>query len=278
MHYIDAHVHVWNQDLDKYPFAPGHDPASAKPATFFPEDIIAHGKGSGVDRIVLVQMSYYGSDNTYMVDVMKEYEGVFSGIAVVDEEADKPDEEMVRLAAQGVRGFRINPRGKPVETWLEGDGYERMFAAGSEHNLALCPLISPVALPALARRCEQFPQTPVIIDHLCLIGAGRPIDAAEIGQLCAMAQYPRVMVKASAFYALGEKKAPHDELGELIRQVRDAFGADRLMWASDCPYQVQGEHTYDPSVALIRERLDFLTDQEREQILRRTAEDFFFKG
>ena len=65
MNYIDAHVHVWNQDLEKYPFAAGHDPAATQPATFFPEEIIAHGADSGVDRIVLVQMSHYGFDNSY---------------------------------------------------------------------------------------------------------------------------------------------------------------------------------------------------------------------
>ena len=152
-----------------------------------------------------------------------------------------------------------------------------MFAAAAEHNLALCPLIGTEGLPALSRRCEQFPQTPVIIDHLCLIGGAQPIEASRIDQLCAMAQYPQVLVKVSAFYALGEKKAPHDDLADLIRHVRDAFGAERLMWASDCPYQVQGEYTYGASMALIRERLDFLRDAEREQMLRRTAEDFFFR-
>ena len=25
----------------------------------------------------------------------------------------------------------------------------------------------------------------------------------------------------------------------MIRRLRDAFGAERLMWATDCPYQVQ---------------------------------------
>ena len=104
MHYIDAHVHVWNQERDKYPLVPGHDPASIAPATFLPEEIIAHAKGSGVDRIVLVQVSHYGFDNSYMLDVMREYEGIFAGIAAVDAEGVQPDREMARLAAQGVRG------------------------------------------------------------------------------------------------------------------------------------------------------------------------------
>ena len=33
----------------------------------------------------------------------------------------------------------------------------------------------------------------------------------------------------------------------MIRTLRDAFGANRLMWATDCPYQVQDGHTYADS-------------------------------
>lgn len=275
MDYVDAHVHVWTDDFVKYPLAEGYDPETIKPPIFYPEDIIGHSKASGVDRVVLVQMNHYGFDNSYMLDVMRDYAGVFSGIGVIDTEAERPDDEMRRLAKEGVRGFRVY-QSEPVDQWMDGAGYERMLACGAQENLAVCPLINPAALPALARRCEQFPDSPVVIDHLCRIGAGQPIDPAHIAALCEMAQYPRVMVKVSAFYALGAKKAPHLDLAQLIQRVYEAFGAERLMWASDCPYQVQGEHTYAASIDLIEQRLNFLAVEDRVRILRDTAADFFF--
>ena len=275
MNYIDAHVHVWTDDFDKYPLAEGYGVEDMKPPTFFPEEIIAHGKASGVDRVVLVQMSYYQTDNRYMLDVMREYQGVFSGIAIVDPQTERPDDEMRRLAKEGVRGFRVYQR-EPVSEWMDSPGHERMLACGAEENLAVCPLIGPDALPSLARRCEQFPETPIIIDHLCLVGGAEPVNEGHIAALCDMAQYPRVMVKVSAFYALGEKKAPYLDLSELIQRVHGAFGAERLMWASDCPYQVQGEYNYADSVDLIEKRLDFLSTEDRGRILRDTAAGFFF--
>ena len=275
MNYIDAHVHVWTDDYDSFPFAAGRDHEEAKPKTFFPEEILAHANPCGVDRVVLVQMSFYETDNSYMLRVMDEHAGVFAGIGIVDPNSAEPDGDMRRLAERGVRGFRIY-EGSPIETWLQGDGYERMFRAGAEHGLAICPLINPEALPALDRHCSMFPETPVIVDHLCRIGANRGILSDDVAALCALARYPKVMVKVSAFYALGEKQPPYTDLEELIRQVCDAFGPQRLMWASDCPYQVQGEHTYEASVALVRDRLDFLSTSDREQILRGTAESFFF--
>lgn len=184
---------------------------------------------------------------------------------------------MLQLAEKGVRGFRIYPTDAPIENWLDKSGFERMFAAGTAHNLAIRPLINPDALLALSKQCERFPETPVIIDHLSRIGAAQPICEEHIDQLCAMAKHPKVMVKVSAFYALGKKTPPYDELELLIRRVYEAFGSERLMWASDCPFQVV-DHTYEDSIALVRHRLDFLSEADKEQILRKTAEDFFFPG
>jgi len=276
MSYIDAHVHVWTDDYRTYPFAPGHDPAAARPRTFTAADILGHARTCGVERIVLVQMSYYATDNRYMLRALEEHPGVFAGIGIVDPAAGQPDRAMEELAGRGVRGFRIHPAGAPVAAWLDGEGYERMFAAAARRNLALCPLIGPEALPALDRRCRQFPEAPVIIDHLCRIGAGGTIGPEAVQALCGMARHPRVMVKVSAFYALGRKAPPYEDLAPLIEAVYRAFGAGRLMWASDAPYQVQEPHTYEASVALVRDRLPFLSAADREQILGRTAAGFFF--
>jgi len=48
------------------------------------------------------------------------------------------------------------------------------------------------------------------------------------------------------------------------------------MWATDCPFQLQNGHTYSDSIALIRDRLDFLSDDDKSWMLRKTAEKIFF--
>ena len=246
-----------------------------QPSAFYPEEILALARPSGVDRVVLIQMNYYGFDNSYMLDVMEEYPAVFSGIAIIDNNAAAhPDKEMRRLASLGVRGFRVCVRD---EDSLGGSGFEKMFNTGATHNLAICPLMSPDMLPVLDKRCEQFPDTPVIIDHLCRIGASQPINDGHIDNLCAMARHSSVMVKISAFYALGKKSPPYEDLAPLIRRLYEAFGPERLMWASDCPFQVVN-HTYEDSIGFVRDRLDFLSAADKCQILRETAERFFFRN
>ncbi len=39
---IDAHVHVWTPDTDKYPLAEGFKRSDMKPASFTPEQLFAH--------------------------------------------------------------------------------------------------------------------------------------------------------------------------------------------------------------------------------------------
>jgi predicted TIM-barrel fold metal-dependent hydrolase len=85
-----------------------------------------------------------------------------------------------------------------------------------------------------------------------------------------------VLLKVGAFYALDQKKAPCTDLGPLIRTVVQAFGAMRCMWESDGPFQVAEGHTYQARIDLVRQNLTFLTDDDRDWLLRKTAERFYF--
>ncbi len=278
MGYIDAHVHVWTPDLAHYPLAPGYKREDMKPPSFTPEELFKHSKPAGVDRINLIQMSFYGFENRYMLDMIALYPEVFVGTAVIDPHGEAPDRLMTEMAKQRVRAFRIHPSLSklPPARWLEPAGYAKMFAAGARNNQAMSCLINPDALPELDRMCRQFPDTPVIIDHLCRIGVEGTIAAKDVDALCAMAQHKRVWVKVGAFYALGKKQPPYTDLAPLIQRVVKAFGARRCMWETDCPFQVV-VHKYQDSLDLVRNRLDYLTAEDKDWLLRRTAEEFFFK-
>jgi predicted TIM-barrel fold metal-dependent hydrolase len=278
MEFIDAHVHVWTPETDRYPLAAGYKKENMAPPSFTAEELFRHCKPAGVTRINLIQMSFYGFDNSYMLDTIAKYPDVFVGTAVIDPHQADPARLMDELAKKGVRAFRIHPRvsGQPPAKWLEPAGFKAMFAAGARNNQAMACLIDPDGIPEVDRMCKEFPDTPVIIDHLARIGVSGVIRDEEVDALCRLAKHKKVMVKVGAFYALGKKQAPYTDLAPMIRKVVTAFGPQRCMWESDCPFQVQGGHTYQASVDLVRRHLDFLTDDDREWLLRKTAERFFF--
>jgi predicted TIM-barrel fold metal-dependent hydrolase len=240
---------------------------------FLAADVAPDARRNGVSRIVLVQMSYYGFDNSYMLDAMRAAPQTFRGIAVIDPGSTDLETKMRQLAASGVRGFRINT--VEHKNWADDTGIHKMFHEAGKKDLAIWPLLNPHSLAQFDRLCGRFPDTPVIIDHIARIGmSGQPLDS-DVKALCAIARHPQTRVKLSAFYALGNKRAPHLDLAPLIQRVHEAFGANRLMWGSDCPFQTQTE-TYLDSLSLIRDRLDFHSAQDKDWILRRTAEEFFF--
>ena len=291
MRFIDAHAHVWTNDVAHYPLGPGWRGEDMTPRRFAPDDFLKHMRANGVNRANLVQVSYYyprdlvtsklgeNFDNRYMLDMMDLHKDVFVGTAVIDPLQKEPEREMATLAKRRVRAFRIHPRlsKQPAKCWLEPAGYARMFAAAAKHNLAMSCLIDPDGLPELDRMCRKYPGAPVIIDHLCRIGASGTVADNDVKALCAMANHKRVMVKVGAFYALGKKAPPYTDLAPLIERVVKAFGVRRCMWESDSPFQVQDKHTYQSSIDLVRTRLKFLSAEDKDWLLRRTAEEFFFK-
>ena len=223
----------------------------------------------------MTQYGVYGTNNSYLLDSMKRFPGIFSAVAAIDA-ADRPRATMLALAAQGVRGFRVRPGAAAPEHWLDDPDSATMWKCGAETGLVMCALIDPRYLPSIDRMCRQFPDTPVVIDHFARIGSDGQIRESDLASLCALSAHKNLHVKLSAFYALGKKESPYLDLAPMIRRLLDCFGPERLLWATDSPFQTLGGHQYQDSLDLIRTRLDFLSPTDRQWLLRRTAERLFF--
>jgi predicted TIM-barrel fold metal-dependent hydrolase len=275
--YIDAHSHIWTPDVAHYPLAEGFHVGDMKPPSFTAEELLATCRPSGVGRVNLIQMSFYAFDNSYMLAMIKLYPERFVGTAIVVPLGPDPGAAMRGLLPAGVRAFRIAPNYSklPPSRWLEPPGYAAMFAAAAETGQALSCLIDPHAFAEVDRMCGRFPETTVIIDHLGRIGVDGTIRDADVDALCALAKHPKVTIKVGAFYALGAKKAPYDDLAPLVRRVVKAYGSGRCMWETDCPFQVERDRYVD-SLNFIKNRLDFLNADDKAWLLGKTAERVLF--
>ncbi len=275
--WIDAHVHVWTPDVERYPIDTRRFSLDDMvPASFTPQQLMAECQPSGVDRVVLIQMSFYNTDNSYMLDVIKKYPGVFSGVGIVDHHAAELPTQIAALSAAGVRGFRISRRGEDTKSWLTDPGMAKLWEIAGRKGLSICPLINPADFAVIDQLCVKYPETRVVIDHFGRVGVTGEIVPGQLNSLCQLARHRNVHVKTSAFYALGKKQTPYKDLLPMLRRVVDSFSPQRLMWASDCPYQLQGKHDYQSSIDLVREHLNPLSKTDRQWILRDTAEKVFF--
>ncbi|MFV0443079.1 MAG: amidohydrolase family protein [Planctomycetaceae bacterium] len=275
--WIDAHSHIWSTNLGKYPLADGQTVEDLQPREFTAEQLIAMGKSQGVQRFVLIQHKpYHGLDNSILLDAIAAHSGVFSAVACVEAAGAAPQDDMRRLAARGVRGFRIRPGEGGHDHWRDSPGMRAMWKCAAETGLAMCPLINPEYLSEVAEMCQQYREANVVIDHFARIGMDGEVREADLKSLCDLARFPQTNVKISAYYALGKKAPPYLDLIPMIQRLSEAYGPSRLMWATDSPYQLTPPNTYAASLELVRDHLSFLSEDDCNQVLRGTAQRVFF--
>ena len=275
--WIDAHSHIWTRDVERFPLAEGRTLADLIPPSFTNEELLRICEPEGVEKVVLIQHHiYHGWDNSYLLHAAERAPERFRVVGMIDDQTNRPDAEMRRLLKRHVTGFRITSWIRGRDHWLDGSGMAAMWKCGAETRQAMCCLIDPPDLPAVDRMCRRNPETPVVIDHFARIGTDGLIRDDDVRQLCGLARHNNVCLKASAFYALGQKKPPYLDLVPMIRRVYEAFGPERLMWASDSPYQLLEDNSYAASISLVRDQLDFLAADDKQWLLRKTAERVYF--
>jgi predicted TIM-barrel fold metal-dependent hydrolase len=273
--WVDAHSHIWTRDVEHFPLADGVTVDDLAPPSFTAEELLKVAHASGVGRVVLIQhRPYHGWDNSYVIDAARRYPDAFRVVAMVDNFAPDAAKKMEKYLPQHVSGFRISTGGYG-DKWLGGE-MDAMWRTAAQTGQNICCLINVENLPQVSAMCKRFPDTPVVIDHFARVGSDGEIRETDINALCALAKHKRVTLKISAFYALGKKQPPYDDLVPMIRRVLDCFGIERCMWGSDSPYQLNGDHSYAASIELIRDRLDGLSDGDRQWLLKKTAEKVFF--
>jgi predicted TIM-barrel fold metal-dependent hydrolase len=278
---IDAHSHVWSNDLERYPLGPWAKPADMQPPSFTAEEFLAIAHANGVDRAVLIQHApLHSYDNAYILDCAKAHPGVFSVVAMIDERLPRVGERLADLTRQGARGIRIGPTNHADRTpnadppmWLDAPGMVALWEHAARLGVAICPLVAADFLGTLDPMCEKHPETVCVIDHFGHVDPEKPDTVAALVRL---ARHQNVYVKVSGFYKFGDRKPPYDDLVPMIRSVIDAFGPQRLMWGSDCPYQLNDGNTYADAIGLMRRSLDELSENDRRGILRDTAARVFF--
>ena len=178
------------------------------------------------------------------------------------------------------RAFRLQPAWTLDEVAAFADGaYDPLFAIAQELGLPVC-LFIPGYVELLEPYLKKYPRLTFIVDHCGMgfpgIPAGRPPEEAEktlqpsyLNVVCRLATNPNVAIKWShAQNLLGVRKYPYEALSPLMRQVINAFGKERVMWASDS--SVIPNHTWSETLHYVRDNPD-LSQSEKQWVLGKAA-------
>ncbi len=263
---IDPHVHVWVND-PRYPWAKETANPPKEDAT--PEMLLGLMNANGVARTVIIQVIHYRWDNSYVAAVLKQYPGIFQGVARVNpEDAAAPDHLSRLVEEEGFRGVRISPRADAAGDWIRGPLMPPLWRRCLDLGVPMTVLAPVTRMPDVARLAEKFPGLTVVIDHMADCPPDRP---EELKKLLALARYPKVFVKISHTWSLSKEPYPYRDTWPQVKALYDAFGPQRLMWGSDWPL-VERHCGYGRALALVRDEMDFLTAEDKSWILSQTVE------
>lgn len=263
---IDSHVHVWKQDA-RFPWARETAKPPAKDAT--PETLLGFMRANGVSRTVIIQVIYYRWDNSYLAHVLKQYPTYFRGVARVNPEDHVAPDHLSRLVEQqGFRGVRLSPAGDGSGDWIRGPLMPPLWKRCRDLRIPMTILAPVTRMPDVAPLVERHPDLTVVIDHM----ADSPLDQPEeLLKLIALQRYPRVFVKISHIWSLSKQLYPYPDSQDQVKRLYDAFGPKRLMWGTDWP-MCENHCSYGQALALYRDHLGFLSKEDRQWILSRTAQ------
>lgn len=268
MRIIDPHLHVWG-DGDEFPFAEGREPTARADTRFLIECMDA----AGVAGALIIQPIVYRFDHRYVSGALRDDPARLKGMCLVDPQHADPIGELARWRDEGYIAVRVNPALFPDGKGLDSDLGHRIYGAAGELGMPVGFLVSPSHFEAIDALCQSSPNTVAVIDHF---GHCRPTadTSAEFGALLALSRHANLHVKLSEFPRASFAEWPYADLHPWYPQLLDAYGAGRLMWATDFPFIVE-QCGYTEGLTLLSEYAPGIDANTMQQLLAGTAEAVF---
>jgi predicted TIM-barrel fold metal-dependent hydrolase len=223
----DCHVHVFGT-AEEVAFAPvrGYTPP---PATA--DELLKLQNALSLSRVVIVQPSVYGTDNSCTLDGMRRLGPQRArGVAVIDDKTSA-----AALKAMHEAGVRVN-----LETGGETD------PEVSRRNLAaavkrVAPLGWHVQVYTRLSVVEALHDdimkldVPIVFDHFGGAQASGGVEQPGFAALLALVRAGKAYVKVSGHYRSSTKAPAYDDVAPLARALI-AANPDRIVWGTDWPH------------------------------------------
>jgi 2-pyrone-4,6-dicarboxylate lactonase len=222
----DCHAHIFGPQ-HKYPYAPHrrYTPPDAPMSEYLKMLGVL-----GVQRAVLVQPSVYGTDNSLMLDALRETDFPLRGIAVVGN--DIGDAELESMHAAGVRGLRLNLRAKGSAA--PEDVAPRVAQRIAPLGWHLQFRIHPQDLANAEALIDKLP-VPVVVDHIGAVPIEDGVQGKTLQTLIALARRGRCWIKLSAPMRVSKQELPYGDVLPFVHGLVDA-APGQLLWGTDWPH------------------------------------------
>ena len=225
----DCHAHICGPQ-DRYGYIPERiytPPDALLPAY---DGLLA---ALGVERAVLVQPSFHGSDNRAMLAAIKASGRQMRGVAVLAD--DVGERELEDLHAAGIRGARLNIVDvKTGKGELPAARIKRLAERIRPFGWHVEFLMHVDEFSDLDRVLADIPGQ-FVFGHLGYVRADKGTGAPGFQALLRLLRDGRAWVKFTGPYRISTAALPHADTNAFAAALVDA-APDRLVWGSDWPH------------------------------------------
>lgn len=249
-----------------------------------PELMLAQMTYAGVDHAVLQAGGLYGAMTSYNAFAQQQYPDKMTGLMHVDEAlagSAEVLEQVDRGIALGLKGIYYGYEGfaRHGFAWrMDDPRLDPFWAHIQAHGLVLCLEVTGAPsydrsgylgnMATVARVLKNFPGIK------CHLAMGIPVQYFSAGDRWDIPDELAALYKRDEFYLEimfpitwgGRWDYPYQEAQPLIRDARNRFGSEALMWGSDMP-NVERFCTYTQSLTYLTRYCDFLSGADQERIL-----------
>ena len=274
---IDAHQHVWDPAKAQYDWlGPQLSPIDGA-MTF--DDLTPELRAAGVDFTVQVQSADNAEDTAVMRASAATHPQVVGIVGYAP--LDNADETAVTLEEWegdalmvGVRNLIHN---KPDPDWLLRPEVAASLAVLEERGVPLDVVaVLPRHVELVPILSARHPRLRMVIDHLAKPPIGLHSTEPWSSLMAAAAENPRVYGKVSGLYSATADMAAWttEAIRPFFERALELFGPERLMYGGDWPISVLAGG-YTRVWGGLQPLFEGLSSNEREQVLGRTAAEFY---
>ena len=189
----------------------------------------------GLHRVVVVQPSTYGLDNSCTIDAVAELGNQARAVVVIDDRTT--DSEVERLTQLGARGARFHMLPGGAVPWeMMPAVSDRIAPFGWHIQLQMNGRDLPDRMPALL----ALP-TPLVVDHVGRFMPPVEPDDQEFAALLQLLDTGRCWVKLSAPYESAPDATHNYRAVSRLVQRLVQHAPERLLWATNWPHPGQAD-------------------------------------
>ena len=229
----DCAVHVFGDQMT-YPYWEGRS-YTPEPATV--TELRQFLQALRLDRVVVVQATPYGTDNSCVIGSLRELGNRARGVAMIDEKT--PEASLDEMHRAGVRGIRLN-LGNLGVTDIEAArqrlkvGVERLK---TRKGWSIQMSAAPATFEALHKELTATTM-PLVIDHFGGVAAERGVEQPGFGTVVALVQSGKAYVKLSNAANVARKP----DLSDMTTFAKALIAANpqRVVWGTAWPHPTAG--------------------------------------